>query len=412
MAESLKGAGASMRILVQKFGGTSVKSKEMRDAAIDKILAAKERGFSPVVVVSAIGRKGDPYATDTLIHFARGEAGGELRPRENDMLLSCGEVISAVIMAAALEQRGVAAKAVTGWQAGIYTNERFGNASYTEADPSRLFEMVNAGQVPVVCGFQGITRGGDVTTLGRGGSDTTAAILGLALHAEAVEIYTDVDGVMTADPRLLPEARVISDVSYNEVFQMADHGAKVIHPKAVEIAMRGNVPLIVRNTANDATGTRISAVASAEDSQNVLSGIAYAGGRAQVKVSGLTAITEKDLLGALAADGISIDLINIFPDSVVVTIDEDRTEKTRTLLERLALDFHIITGLGKVSAIGERMRGVPGVMARIIRALSGEGVSVMQTADSHMTISCLIRDEDAQRAVRALHEEFMLAGLK
>lgn len=399
-----------MRILVQKFGGTSVKSKEMRTAAIEKIIAARERGFSPVVVVSAIGRKGDPYATDTLIQFARAEAGGELRLRENDMLLSCGEIISAVIMAAALEQRGVAAKAVTGWQAGIYTNERFGSASYTETDPSRLFEMVSAGEVPVVCGFQGITRGGDVTTLGRGGSDTTAAILGLALHAEAVEIYTDVDGVMTADPRLLPEARVISDVSYNEVFQMADHGAKVIHPKAVEIAMRGNVPLIVRNTANDATGTRISAIASAEDAQNVLSGIAYAGGRAQVKVSGLTAISEKDLLGALAADGISIDLINIFPDSVVVTIDEDRTEKTKILLERLGLDFHIIGGLGKVSAIGERMRGVPGVMARIIRALSGEGVAVLQTADSHMTISCLVHDEDAQRAVRALHEEFMLAG--
>ncbi len=401
-----------MRILVQKFGGTSVKSKEMRSAAIDKIITARESGFSPVVVVSAIGRKGDPYATDTLIHFARGEAGGELRPRENDMLLSCGEVISAVILAAALTQRGVAAKALTGWQAGIYTNDRFGSAAYTETDPSRLFEMLSAGEVPVVCGFQGITRGGDVTTLGRGGSDTTAAILGLALHAEAVEIYTDVDGVMTADPRLLPEARVISDVSYNEVFQMADHGAKVIHPKAVEIAMRGNVPLIVRNTANDATGTRISAVVSADDTQQVLSGIAYAGGRAQVKVSGLTAITEKDLLGALAADGISIDLINIFPDSVVVTIDDDRTEKTRALLESLGLDFHIIGGLGKVSAIGERMRGVPGVMARIIRALSGEGVAVLQTADSHMTISCLIRDEDAQRAVRALHEEFMLAELK
>ena len=396
-----------MRILVQKFGGTSVKSKEMRSAAIDKIITARERGFSPVVVVSAIGRKGDPYATDTLINFARAEAGGELHLRENDMLLSCGEVISAVIMAAALAQRGVAAKAVTGWQAGIYTNDRFGSASYTETDPSRLFEMLSAGEVPVVCGFQGITRSGDVTTLGRGGSDTTAAILGLALHAEAVEIYTDVDGVMTADPRLLPEARVITDVSYNEVFQMADHGAKVIHPRAVEIAMRGNVPLIVRNTAGDATGTRISAIASSDDAKNVLSGVAYAGGRAQVKVNGLTAISEKDLLGALAADGISIDLINIFPDSVVVTIDEDRTEKTKALLESLGLDFHIIGGLGKVSAIGERMRGVPGVMARIIRALSGEGIAVLQTADSHMTISCLVRDEDAQRAVRALHQEFM-----
>ena len=349
-----------MRILVQKFGGTSVRSGEMRAAAIDKIIAAREAGFSPVVVVSAIGRKGDPYATDTLLQYARSEAGGDICPRENDLLMSCGEVISSVIMAASLEKRGIAARAVTGWQAGIYTNERFGSAVYTEVETVRLLQMLEEGVIPVVAGFQGITKDGDVTTLGRGGSDTTAAILGLALRAEAVEIYTDVDGVMTADPRLLPEARVISDVSYNEVFQMADHGAKVIHPRAVEIAMRGNVPLIVRNTASDATGTRISADACAEETQDVLSGIAYAGGRVQVKVSGMTAISEKDLLGALAAAGISIDLINIFPESVVVTIDEDKTEKAKALLNSLKLDYEIITGLGKVSAIGERMRGVPG----------------------------------------------------
>ncbi len=396
-----------MKIIVQKFGGTSVRTKEMRAAAIDKIIAAKDSGLSPVVVVSAMGRKGEPYATDTLIQVARAEAGGELRARENDLLLSCGEVISAVIFTAALEQRGVAAQALTGGQAGIYTNERFGSASYTETDPSRIHELLAEGIVPVVAGFQGVTRGGDVTTLGRGGSDTSAAILGLALHAEAVEIYTDVDGVMTADPRLLPEARVISGVSYGEVFQMADHGAKVIHPRAVEIAMRGNVPLYVRNTASDAAGTRISAEGGAEDKADVLSGIAYAGGRAQVKVAGLTALSEKDLLGALAKAGISIDLINIFPDSIVVTIDEDKAVKTEALLSELGLSYTIAGALGKVSAIGEKMRGVPGVMARIIRALSDEGVAVLQTADSHMTISCLIHDEDAQRAVRALHEEFM-----
>jgi aspartate kinase len=396
-----------MRILVQKFGGTSVRSGEMRAAAIDKIAAAREGGFSPVVVVSAIGRKGEPYATDTLLQFARSEAGGEVCPRENDLLMSCGEIISAVVMAASLTARGIPARAVTGWQAGIFTNERFGSAAYTEVETSRLLDMLESGVVPVVTGFQGITKDGDVTTLGRGGSDTTAAILGLALRAEAVEIFTDVDGVMTADPRLLPEARVIKGVSYNEVFQMADHGARVIHPRAVEIAMRGNVPLIVRNTAGDASGTRISADSYPEETQDVLSGIAYAGGRVQVKVRGMTSVSEKDLLGALASAGISIDLINIFPESVVVTIDEDKTEKARALLDSLKLDYEIISGLGKVSAIGERMRGVPGVMARIIRALTGEGVAVLQTADSHMTISCLIREEDAQRAVRALHGEFM-----
>lgn len=396
-----------MKILVQKFGGTSVKSKEIRAAAIDKVIAAKESGYSPVVVVSAIGRRGDPYATDTLMQFACKEAGGEIGARENDLLMSCGETISAVVMTAALQVRGIAASAVTGWQAGIYTDDHFGNASYTELDMERLFSMLDAGVVPVVTGFQGITREGDVTTLGRGGSDTTAAVLGVGLKADAVEIYTDVDGVMTADPRLLPEAHVISDVSYGEVFQMADHGAKVIHPRAVEIAMRGNVPLIVRNTASDAAGTRISYRTYAKNAGDVISGVAYAGGRAQVKVIGLSVSAQKDLLGALAEAGISIDLINLFPESAVVTIDEDKAEKAEALLRGLKMRFEIFGGLGKVSAIGERMRGVPGVMARIIKALSEEGVSVLQTADSHMTISCLIKSEDAKKAVKALHAEFL-----
>jgi aspartate kinase len=403
-----------MRILVQKFGGTSVRTAEARAMAIDKVIAAKKSGYTPVVVVSAMGRAGEPYATDTLIKFAREAAGCELNPRDNDLLMSCGETISAVVIAGAFEERGYSARAVTGWQAGIYTNDRFGNASYFEVDTARLYEMLNSGLIPVVTGFQGITRNGDVTTLGRGGSDTTAAILGSALRAEAIEIYTDVDGIMTADPRLLPEARVLSDVSYSEVFQMADHGAKVIHPKAVEIAMRGNVPLIVRNTMSDAAGTRISSeVMDLEaNAQDVLSSIAYIGGRAQLKAVQTTATAEKTLLCSLADAGISIDLINVFPESVVFTIDEDKTDKAQAILNEQEFEFTLITGLGKVSAVGSRMRGVPGVMARIIRALSDEGVTVLQTSDSHMTISCLIKAEDAQRAVRAMHEEFRLSKNK
>ncbi len=399
-----------MKILVQKFGGTSVRSGQARGAAIEKIIAAKNSGFSPVVIVSAIGRTGDPYATDTLLDFARNAAGGEVSPREKDLLMSCGETISAVIMSALLERSGCRSRALTGWQAGIYTNDSFGDASDFEVDTARLNALLKDGIIPVVTGFQGITRGGDITTLGRGGSDTTAALLGSALRAEAIEIYTDVDGVMTADPRLVPEAKVIPDASYNEVFQMADHGAKVIHAKAVEAAMRGNVPLIVRNTMSDASGTRIFSVLpdSGKASQDVVSGIVYAGGRAQIKVSGMSAASEKALLGALAVSGISIDLINVFPDNVVVTIDEDKAEKAKAILEELELKHEVSCGLGKVSAIGARMRGVPGVMARIIRSLTDAGVAVLQTADSHMTISCLIKAKDAQPAVRALHAEFKL----
>ncbi len=168
-----------MRILVQKFGGTSVRNSEARAAAIDKVIAAKKSGYTPVVVVSAMGRAGDPYATDTLIKAAREAAGCEINPRDNDLLMSCGEIISAVIMAGAFEAKGYSARAVTGWQAGIYTNDRFGNASYFEVDTARLYEMLNSGVIPVVTGFQGITRNGDVTTLGRGGSDTYRCHTGL-----------------------------------------------------------------------------------------------------------------------------------------------------------------------------------------------------------------------------------------
>lgn len=400
-----------MKILIQKFGGTSVKSAKTRSAAIEKIVAARSGGYSPVVVVSAMGRAGDPYATDTLLSFARSAVEGEIAPREIDLLMSCGETISAVIMAASLSNLGYPACALTGWQAGIYTNDRFGDATHFEVDTERIKELISSDTIPVVTGFQGVTHNGDITTLGRGGSDTTAAILGSALRAEAIEIYTDVDGIMTADPGLLPEARLISDVSYNEVFQMADNGAKVIHAKAVDIAMRGNVPLIVRNTMSDVSGTRIFSVLpeTGTGERDVITSIAYVGGRAQVKVSGLDAASEKELLGAWAEAGVSIDLINVFPDSIVVTIDDDRAEKTRALLEGMKLDYEIIGDLGKVSAIGARMRGVPGVMARIIRSLTDEGIAVLQTADSYMTISCLIRAENAQRAVRALHNEFKLA---
>ena len=403
-----------MRVLVQKFGGTSLRNIEVRKAAVDKIEEAYKSGYMPIVIVSAIGRDGDPYATDTLIKYAKQQSGGKIEPRENDLLMSCGEIVSSVIMATALVQRGLKARAVTGWQAGIYTDDSFGDASYYEVDTTRVYSLLENGVIPVVTGFQGVTHGGDVTTLGRGGSDTTAAILGAAFKAEAVEIYTDVDGLMTADPRLLPEAEIISDMSYNEVFQMADHGAKVIHSKAVEIAMRSNVPLIIRNTMSDTKGTRISSdlPAAGFSKGDVLSGIVFIGDRAQLRVEKMSSQTEKSLLNALADADISIDLINIFPDRIVVTIDDDKIEAGKAIMEELGLDFEIISGLGKVSAIGVRMRGIPGVMARIIRSLSDADVEVLQTADSHMTISCLIKTSDAEKAVKALHEEFGMGKKK
>ena len=197
-----------MRLIVQKFGGTSVATKESRGMAADKIEECIGKGCFPVVVVSAIGRKGDPYATDTLIEFS-GSAGAAPQPRELDLLMSCGEIISCVVLANTLKARGHESIVLSGGQAGIITDDNFGDAGILRVDAGNILNCVHKGIIPIIAGFQGITENGDVTTLGRGGSDVTGAILGEALDAESVEIYTDVDGIMTADPVLVPNANIM-----------------------------------------------------------------------------------------------------------------------------------------------------------------------------------------------------------
>jgi len=221
-----------LRIIVQKFGGTSVATHDSRLLIAGKVSAAVELGFSPVVVVSAIGRRGDPYATDTLIGLLRSEVGSP-EPRELDFVMSCGELISCAIMCSTLKACGLDAVALSGGQAGIKTDGVFNSAEIVNLDPEPVLRHLRAGKVVVVAGFQGENESGEVTTLGRGGSDTTAAALGAALKAEVVEIYTDVAGIKTADPRLVPDARTIDRLTYDETFQMAQEGAKVIHQKAV-----------------------------------------------------------------------------------------------------------------------------------------------------------------------------------
>lgn len=231
----------SVRILVQKFGGTSVASPERRAQVAAKVSEAISQGFMPVVVVSAIGRAGDPYATDTLIKLAS-NIYSEMPKREMDMLMSCGEIISGTVLASTLQSAGIDAVLMTGGQAGIITNDHFGNARIIRVEPEKIFQRLNQGQVVVVSGFQGMTEDGQVTTLGRGGSDTSAAAIGVALNAEAIDIYTDVEGIMTADPRIVEDAKILDVVTYNDICHLAHQGAKVIHPRAVEIAMQKTYP--------------------------------------------------------------------------------------------------------------------------------------------------------------------------
>lgn len=396
-------------ILVQKFGGTSVSTNERRNMAVSKVVNAIEEGFMPVVVVSAIGRSGDPYATDTLINFAK-SINKDIPRRELDILMSCGEVISSVIFANTLIGKGYKAKVFTGGQAGIITDDNFGSADIIRVEPKYILDSINQNIIPVIAGFQGMTIDGDITTLGRGGSDTTAALLGEALKAYAVEIYTDVDGIMTADPRIVTNAHILKKISYNEVFQMAEQGAKVIHPRAVEIAMRGNVPLIIKNTMTDSPGTIITqynnAYSNIYETDNLVTGIANMNNRVQVIME--VDSDDKDIFEKIAESKISIDLINIFPDKKIFTISESDLQKLEELLKSNIIKYNIRKNCSKVSIIGNKIRGVPGVMSRIIKALSKNGIEIYQTADSHNTISCLVSQDKADKAIKILHDEFKL----
>ncbi|MDI3538160.1 MAG: aspartate kinase [Bacillota bacterium] len=403
-----------MRIVVQKFGGTSVATPAAREQVVNRVLQAKADGLAPVVVVSAIGRKGDPYATDTLLGLLA-EAGPEVPKRERDLLLSCGEIITCSVMAALLTKKGHPARALTGGQAGIITDESFGDARILEVRPEPILKVLEAGYIPVVAGFQGETHTGEVTTLGRGGSDTTAAALGAALGAEAVEIFTDVEGVMTADPRIVDEAHTLDVVTYQEITQMAYQGAKVIHPRAVEIAMQYNIPLRVRSTFSDASGTLVTRGVPypgrlALGPERLITGIAHLPHVAQfkVKLPPDDKAREVELFQTLAAAGISIDLINVFPELKAFIVAEDDAPRAKAVLEAAGFAPEVTTGLAKVSVVGAGMRGVPGVMAKVVAALHAVGTEILQTADSHATISCLVRGEDTEKAICALHEAFEL----
>ena len=400
-----------MHIIVQKFGGTSVATPESRNQVVQKIKKAIEAGYKPIVVVSAIGRKGAPYATDTLIDFVTNHA-GKMTPHSYDLLLSCGEIISAVTMTTLLEKEGLKAKAFTGGQAGIITDHYHQKADLLSARPEALLDTLEVGVIPVVAGFQGMTLAGEITTLGRGGSDTSAAMLGASVKAERIEIFTDVDGIMTADPNVCGKAKIIPAISYMEVFQMADSGAKVIHPRAVEYAMRANIPLVIKNTFSDAPGTYIlqnveEKVSKEKHAQQVITSVAHRYNRTQFKIYEPHA-KDENLLDEIAKAGISIDLINIFPHEALFTVDATDQEALSGLLEKHSYKYEMLEHCAKVTTIGERMTGVPGVMARIVCALSKEKIEIYQTADSLTTIACLIKEEHVAKAIDVLHDEFHL----
>jgi aspartate kinase len=399
-------------IVVMKFGGTSVATATARASIARTVLASLESGVAPVLVVSAMGRSGQPYATDTLLSLVEGLPAD---PREIDLLMASGEIVSAVVLAHELRAAGVEARAFTGAEAGVGTDGVFGSAAITDVHPGSLLAALSEGVVPVVAGFQGIAEDGSLTTLGRGGSDTTACALGVALQAEAVEIYTDVDGVMSADPRSCEGPTVLEVIRADELHQMARHGARVVHTPAAELALASGLAVRVRNTYSDHPGTRVADIA-AYCPDRVATAVSHNDGVARIRVAlpapeGTRAhmAAQARVYRAMADASVSLDMFTPVGETLVFSIPEKSLDKACAVLSTLGMTYRVQASLSKITLVGAGMHGVPGVMARMAECLDRAGVNVLQTADSHTTISVLVPSEERRATVQALHDGFDLA---
>lgn len=408
-----------MKILVQKFGGTSLATNELRSRVCALVADAKSAGYAPVVVVSAMGREKAAYATDTLLNLVK-QVNPEPLPRELDILLACGETICGVLLANQLTAQGMPATFLNGEQAGIVTDGNFGDAHIRCVRPQKIMECLEQGLVTVVAGFQGRSDSGDLTTLGRGGSDTTAAALGVALDAEYIDIYTDVEGVMTADPRIVDNARLLDSINYNEICQLARDGAKVVHPRAIEIAMQKGTPLRIRSTFMDSPGTFVSnQVYTITEpvkiiSDRLITGITYTSNVVQIKVQpskGEPAErTDLVVFRAMAEAGISVDFITVQPSSIMFTVSREKAHRAEILLKELGLAPDMEFNCAKVAVVGAAMTGIPGIMFKVVEALDERDIAILQAGDSYTNIWCLVRQEDMKKAVQALHDKFELGN--
>lgn len=402
-----------MNRVVMKFGGTSVANIQRIQMVAGRIKSKVARGEQPIVVVSAMGK-----TTDELIHMAK-QVSSKPSEREMDMLMTTGEQVSMSLLAMALQEQGVVARSFTGWQAGIYTESIHGKAKVNRVDPSLLEIALDQGVVPIIAGFQGISEDREITTLGRGGSDTTAVILAAALGARACEIYTDVDGVYTADPRWIPDARKMNEISYEEMLELAHLGAGVLHPRSVECALIHGIELIVRSSFSEGEGTKIVEADKMETALQVR-GIAHELEVARMTVFGLPNREGSlaTLFQILADANINVDMIGV-NDNAAERIDisfslaeEECEQAQEILLERKdQLSFqrlHAETGLSKVSAVGVGMMTRPGVAAQIFQTLSQAGIRILMVTTSEIKVTCLVDREVAQKASQQLHQVFGL----
>jgi aspartate kinase len=402
--------------IVQKYGGTSVAGPDEIKRVARRIVRAAEAGSDVCVVVSAMGD-----TTDQLIALAR-EISSDPHPREQDMLLTSGERISMALVSMAINDLGRQAVSFTGSQAGIVTDTRHGKAKIVEIRSERVREALDQGQIAIVAGFQGVSTTRDITTLGRGGSDTTAVALAAALGAEACEIYTDVDGVYSADPRVVADARKLAQVSYEEMLELAASGARVLALRSVEYARNHGVKIHVRSSFNDSDGTW---VIKEEDmlEQPIISGVAHDTGEAKVTIRGVPdhpGVAGR-MFRPLAEAGINIDTIvqNSSAEGqtdISFTLPEAELQRAQPVLARLADEVGAATyvcdaDIAKISVVGAGMRSNPGVAAAIFEALADADINIEIISTSPIRVSCVVRAGEAERAVQIVHERLKRADV-
>jgi len=402
-----------MALIVQKYGGSSVADADKIKNVARRIAQVRDEGNQVVVVVSAMGD-----TTDGLINMAY-QVTGRPADRELDVLLSTGELVSSTLLAMALRDMGYEAISLSGAQAGIKTDTTYSSARIRDIDPTRVVKELEAGRVVIVAGFQGITEEMDVTTLGRGGSDTTAVALAARLGAEICQLYTDVEGVYTADPHLVPEAQKLTEVGYDEMLELASYGVKVIHPRAVELGELFNIPILIASSFNDSPGTLIHGGASMEV-RNKVRGVTYDLDVAKVTVIG---IPDRPGIAAtifepLAKGGISVDTIvqNASIEKITdltFTVAKSQLTKAMEVVGPIARSIGARecvsdAKLGEVSIVGTGMQNTPGHAARMFRTLSEQGINIHLITTSEIRITCIIDEARVEDAVRALHKTFEL----
>ena len=407
-----------MALYVKKFGGSSVATPEKMLNIANRVLRDRKPGDKIVIVVSAMGD-----STDDLLDLAA-KVSDVNYARERDMLLSTGEQVSIALMAMTFKKLGVPAISLTGPQAGIVAGGGYGKATIDDVKPDRVFKELEAGNIVIVAGFQGMMPNGDIATLGRGGSDATAVALAGAMHADMCEIFTDVDGVYSADPRHVTGTIKMKEITNTEMLEMARLGAGVMQPRSVELGMKYHIPIHVRSTFTDEEGTIIREVCTMETRDDTVRGVAQDAHAARIAVLGLRNIpgVAYKIFSVLAENNITVDMIvqrvrnsNDDKTDIIFTIDDADLSDAKRVLDAMRDEGKVEEVIydddtAKVSVVGAGMLGRPGVAARMFGALGRAGVNIDIVSTSEISISCLILRKDLDKAVQAIHDEFFTAG--